>query len=240
MKGESLICDIMKNIAIIPARSGSKGLKDKNIRLLNGKPLLAYSVEAALESEMFDEVMVSTDSEKYAGIARDYGANVPFLRSSELSSDTASSKDVILDVLMRYESLGKTYDTFALLQPTSPLRTALDIINAYEFFEEKKALAVVSVAETDHSPLICGTLPEDRSMVKFIKDEFKDKPRQAFETYYIINGAMYIASVEYYREFGDFYKERCYAYVMKREVSVNIDSEMDFYVAKAIFSKSNY
>ena len=89
----------MKSIAIIPARSCSKGLKDKNIRLLNGKPLLAYSVEAALESGVFDEVMVSTDSEKYAEIAKEYGASVPFLRSAELSSDTATSKDVILDTL---------------------------------------------------------------------------------------------------------------------------------------------
>ena len=235
-----MICDNMKNIAIIPARSGSKGLKDKNIKLLNGKPLMAYSIEAALESKMFYEVMVSTDSEKYAAIAKEYGANVPFLRSAELSSDTATSKDVILDVLRRYEAAGNKYDTFCLLQPTSPLRKASDIIKAYEFFAEKKALAVVGVTEADHSPLHYGTLPDDLSMVGFIKDEVKDKPRQALETYYRINGAMYIASVEYYREFGDFYKDRCYAFIMGREVSVDIDSEMDFCVAKAIFSKSNF
>ena len=122
----------MKNIAIIPARSGSKGLKDKNIRLLNGKPLLAYSVEAALESEQFDEVMVSTDSEKYAEIAKEWGANVPFLRSAELSSDTATSKDVILDVLKRYAESGQVFDTFSLLQPTSPLRTAENICRVFQ------------------------------------------------------------------------------------------------------------
>lgn len=227
----------MRNIAIIPARSGSKGLKDKNIKLLNGKPLLAYSVEAALKSKMFDEVMVSTDSEKYAAIARDYGANVPFLRSAELSSDTASSKDVILDVLRRYEASGKIFDTFCLLQPTSPLRTASDIIKAYEYFAEKDALAVVGVTEADHSPLIYGTLPEDRSMVGFIKDEIKDKPRQALETYYRINGAMYIASVGYYREFCNFYKDRCYAIIMERERSVDIDCEVDFELARLILNR---
>lgn len=235
-----MICDNMKNIAIIPARSGSKGLKDKNIRLLNGKPLLAYSVEAALESKMFDEVMVSTDSEKYAAIAREYGANVPFLRSAELSSDTASSKDVILDVLRRYETSGKIFDTFCLLQPTSPLRTASDIIKAYEYFAEKDALAVVGVTEADHSPLLYRTLPEDRSMVGFIRDEVKDKPRQALATYYRINGAMYIASVGYYREFGDLYKDRCYAYIMERERSVDIDCEVDFELAKLIFLKMKF
>jgi len=233
-----MISDNMKNIAIIPARSGSKGLKDKNIKLLNGKPLLAYSVEAALKSKMFDEVMVSTDSDKYAAIAKEYGANVPFLRSAELSSDTASSRDVILDVLQRYEASGNKFDTFCLLQPTSPLRTASDIINAYEYFVEKDALAVVGVTEADHSPLIYGTLPKDRSLVGFIKDEVKDKPRQALETYYRINGAIYIASVKYYREFGDFYKDRCYAFVMGREVSVDIDSEMDFELTRAIISRN--
>jgi len=227
----------MKNIAMIPARSGSKGLKDKNIRLLNGKPLIAYSIEAALESGIFDEVMVSTDSERYAEIARKYGAEVPFLRSEELASDTATSRDVILDVLNRYEAGGKIFDTFALLQPTSPLRTAEDIVNAYDIFTQKKACAVVGVTEMEHSPLLCGTLPDDGSMVGFIKPEAKDKPRQTLDTYYRINGAMYIASIKYYREWGDFYRERCYAYVMRREVSVDIDCEMDFQMAEFLMKK---
>ena len=94
----------------------------------------------------------------------------------------------------------------------------------------------MGVTEADHSPLHYGTLPDDLSMVGFIKDEVKDKPRQALETYYRINGAIYIASVGYYREFGDFFKDRCYAYVMGRDVSVDIDSEMDFRVATAIIA----
>ena len=121
----------MKNIAIIPARSGSKGLPDKNIKELNRRPLIAYSIEAALNSGCFDTVMVSTDSEKYAEISRYYGAEVPFLRSEQTSSDSASSWDTVLEVLDRYESLGKTFDTFCLLQPTSPMRTADDIKSAY-------------------------------------------------------------------------------------------------------------
>ncbi len=229
----------MKNIAIIPARSGSKGLKDKNIRFLHGKPLMAYSIVAALDSGIFDEVMVSTDSEKYAEVAGKYGAEVPFLRSEELASDTATSRDVILDVLNWYEAGGKTFDTFALLQPTSPLRTAEDIINAYDIFTQKKACAVVGVTETEHSPLLCGTLPIDGSMDGFIKPEAKDKPRQILDTYYRINGAMYIASVGYYRTWGDFYRERCYAYVMGREVSVDIDCEMDFRMAEFLMNYSN-
>ena len=114
----------MTSIAIILARSGSKGLKDKNIKLMNGKPLIAYSIEAAKNSGLFDVVHVSTDSQKYADIAAEYGADEPFLRSEEMSSDTADSWDAVLEVLRRYKELGKEFDMVTLLQPTSPIRTA--------------------------------------------------------------------------------------------------------------------
>ena len=114
----------MRNIAIIPARSGSKGIKDKNIRLLNGKPLLAYTIEAALKSKCFDVVMVSTDSKKYKKIAEEYEAEVPFLRSEGNSKDYSSPWEVVKEVLERFKALGEEFDTFALLQPTSPLRSA--------------------------------------------------------------------------------------------------------------------
>ena len=105
----------MKNIAAILVRNGSKGLKDKNIRKLNGKPLLAYSIEAAQQSRKFDTIHVSTDSEHYAEIAREYGADVPFLRSAELASDTSSTWDAMRFVLKRYKELGKEFDTITVL-----------------------------------------------------------------------------------------------------------------------------
>ena len=172
----------MKNIAIIPARSGSKGLKDKNIKELNGKPLLAYSIEAAKKSKLFDEIMVSTDSEKYAEIAKQYNANVPFLRSATNSGDKAGSWDVIVEVLGKYQELGKTFDTVCLLQPTSPLRTAEDIINAYNLLEEKQADAITSVCEVDHSPLWTMTLDDSLSLAKF-RALASDRPRQLLTTY---------------------------------------------------------
>lgn len=140
----------MRSIAIIPARSGSKSLPDKNIKDLNGKPLIAYSIEAAIASDVFDTVMVSTDSEKYALIARSYGAEVPFLRSNRTSTDTASSWDTVLEVLDKYEVQGKTFDSFCLLQPTSPMRISDDIKAAYEVFVLKSAFAVVSMTELEH------------------------------------------------------------------------------------------
>ena len=179
----------MSNIAIIPARSGSKGLKNKNIKELNGKPLLAYSIEAAKESKLFDEIMVSTDSNKYAQIARSYGANVPFLRSETNSSDNASSWNVVLEVLQKYLETGIKFNSICLLQPTSPLRTAKDIIEAYKLLETKQADAITSVCEVDHSPLWTMTLPENLSLDEFKKRD-SDTPRQLLEKYYRLNGAI--------------------------------------------------
>lgn len=129
----------MKNLAIITARSGSKGLKNKNIKLLNGKPLIAYSIEAAQKSNLFTEIMVSTDSEEYAEIALKLGAKVPFLRSKTNSEDNSGSWDVVMEVLKNYLKAGQKYDTICLLQPTSPLRTYDDIDNGYKLLIEKKS-----------------------------------------------------------------------------------------------------
>ena len=228
----------MKNLAIIPARSGSKGLKDKNIKLLNGKPLMAYTIEAAIQSKMFDEVMVSTDSEEYADIAKKYGAKVPFMRSSELSNDTASSWDLVRDVLHKYKKDGKEFDTVALLQPTSPLRTAEDIIEGYKIINEKNANAIVAVCEVEHSPLWCNTLPDDLSMEKFIRPEILGLPRQSIPKYYRINGAIYIVKTEYFNKTKNIYSEKSFAFIMKKENSVDIDDEFDYFIAGNLLKKN--
>lgn len=146
----------MSSLAIIPARSGSKGLPDKNIRILNGKPLLAYTIEAARDSGIFDEIMVSTDSLGYAKIAEEYGASVPFIRSEENAGDYANSWGGVSEVLEEYGKIGKNFNDFCLLQPTSLLRVGEDIRNAYDCFHSKNAVAVVSVCECEHSPLWCN------------------------------------------------------------------------------------
>ena len=216
-----------KNIAIIPARSGSKGLPDKNIKELCGKPLMGYTIDAARGSGVFDEVFVSTDSEKYAEIARKCGAEVPFLRSTENAGDKSSSWDVIEEVLKQYELRGKTFDTFCLLQPTSPLRDAEDIKKAYGVFDEKNAKFVVSVCETEHPISWCGEIPESLSMDGFI-DRTGMGQRQSAARSYRLNGAIYIADV---REFGAdrfLYREGCYAYIMDALHSIDIDTQLDF------------
>ena len=221
----------MKNIAIIPARSGSKGVKDKNIRDFCGKPLMAYSIEAALQSGKFEEVMVSTDSEKYAAIAKQYGANVPFLRSDATASDTASSWDMVDEVLKNYKLLGREFDTFCLLQPTSPLRTAEDIVRAYSLYEEKADFAVVSVCEAEHSPLWCGHLPETQEFIDFV-DEKNLKQRQAGQKFYRLSGAIYIVNIEKFKTERNLYRKGSFAYIMSQKKSVDIDTEIDFKIAE--------
>lgn len=225
---------MMKNLAIIPARSGSKGLKNKNILPMNGKPLLAYSIEAAFSSGCFDVVHVSTDSEKYANIARRYHADIPFLRSAETAADNVSSWDAVLEVLENYESLGKFFDTVALLQPTSPLRTPDDIRCAYRLMVERQAETVISVCEVDHSPLWCNTLPEDGCMNGFVLPE-NDGLRQTLKPYYRINGALYLMQVPVLQaQRGVVYNSNCYAYTMPRERSVDIDEKLDFLIAETL------
>lgn len=224
----------MKNIAIIPARSGSKGLKNKNIKLLNKKPLIAYTIEAAQKSNMFDEIFVSTDSIEYSMIAKEWGANVPFLRSPELSTDVSSSWDVVKDTIINYRKMGKEFDTVALLQPTSPLRKAEDIINGYEQMYVKNANAIIAVCQVDHSLLLYNKLPEDNSLTNFLNEELIRAPRQQLPTYYRINGALYIIKTDYLLTVDNIYKEKCYAIIMKKENSIDIDDEIDFKIAEAL------
>ena len=224
----------MKRLAIITARSGSKGLPDKNIRYLSGKPLMAYSIEAARDSGLFERIYVSTDSENYKKIAEAWGAEVPFLRPESLAGDTASSWDVVKQAVAAFSEMGEEYEEIALLQPTSPLRGAEDIRKAHALMEEKEAKAVIGVCPMDHSPLWSNTLPEDGSMAGFIRPEVMRSNRQALPEYYRINGAMYFIKKECLDKIESLYEDRCFAYVMPTERSVDIDTIADFYLAEAL------
>lgn len=229
----------MRNIAIIPARSGSKGLKDKNIKDLCGKPLMAYSIEAAIKSNVFDEVMVSTDSTEYAKIAEECGASVPFLRSEITASDKATTWDMVKEVVYKYRELGEEFDTICVLQPTSPLRTANNIMEAYRVFAEKSALSVISVCESEHSPLWANVLPEDDSLKGFLDaDVFSKGGRQGLGVFYRLNGAIYICTVDKEKNFEDqLYGDGCFAYIMDQKLSVDIDNIDDFELAEYYMQK---
>jgi len=227
----------MKRIAIIPIRSGSKGLKDKNIKDLNGMPLVAYTIICALESGMFDKVFVSTDSQKYADIAMHYGADASFLRSENNSGDTAGSWDVVREVIEVLAEHGEHYDEVMLLQATSPLRKVEDIKGAIALMKRKNANAVVSLTECDHSPIWCNTLPENGNMDNFDRAEYKDLPRQFLPKYYRYNGAIYLITLNELYNVGHMFEKECYAYIMPRERSIDIDTALDFMIAETIMKE---
>jgi CMP-N,N'-diacetyllegionaminic acid synthase len=223
----------MKIIGIIPARSGSKGLKDKNIKLLNEKPLIAYTIEAAVKSGVFEKIIVSTDSPKYAEISKNYGAEVPFLRSESLSGDEVATNDVVIDLIKKLKKIGEEFECLMILQPTSPLRSSHDIKNAVKLLIEKEANAIVSLCETEHSPLYTGEVPKDLRIDGFI-DKNTSYRRQELPKFYRLNGAIYLSKVDYFINFENLYEEKCYAYLMDKERSVDIDDNLDFLLAETI------
>ena len=220
----------MRKIAVIPARSGSKGLKDKNIIDLGGKPLMAWSIEAAIGSGLFDRVIVSTDSGRYADIATSFGAEV-MMRGEALSNDTASTYDVLVDLLGRVD---KGYDYFTLLQPTSPFRTAEQVREAAELFESKFADFdfLVSVKEAEHAKVLVNPIAEDGSL-KYFDTDFSAYRRQGYKDY-SPNGAIFMAKPDKYLKRKHFFGAGSLAYVMDAESSVDIDTPLDYEFAKVL------
>ncbi|HCA7077533.1 TPA: acylneuraminate cytidylyltransferase family protein [Citrobacter sedlakii] len=225
------------HVAIVPARSGSKRLPGKNSRLLAGKPLIVWTLEAALASEQFDEILVTTDCTTLASISLSAGASVPFLRPAELSSDTATTNDVVRHAVGWIEQHQGTVSRVALLQPTSPLRTAQDITQALALYEAKRASAVVSVCPTDHPLQFCNTLPASLSMANFIQREDLQRS-QDLPISWRLNGAIYILDRRYVGDLSAIYSENTFAYTMEKERSVDIDNELDFMLAELLLSRS--
>lgn len=221
----------MKKIAIIPARSGSKGLKDKNIIDLCGKPLIAYTIEAAIHSGVFNRVIVSTDSEHYADISRNYGAEV-MMRGEFLSNDKATTYMVLEDILKN--RLSERIDYFVLLQPTSPLRNATHIKEAITKFENRFDAFdfLVSMKEVEHAKILVNPIDEDESL-KFFDTDFSNYRRQGYKDY-SPNGAIFMAKPKAYLERKHFFGERSLAYIMNAECSVDIDGYLDLLVAKEL------
>lgn len=223
-------------LAIIPARSGSKGMKDKNITPLCGKPMIAYTMEAALESGIFEDVVVSTDSPLYAEIAKGFGASVPGLRPEELSHDRATSADVVLYTLDLLEKQGKNFDYFVLLQPTSPLRTHTHIVDGIKLLMEQQADSVVSLCPCAHPPE--WTCKEEHlSNLSYFATELKNQPRQTLKSSYQLNGSLFIAKVSVFREEKNFFCGNSVAYLMKTKDSVDVDDKDGFLFAEYLLQK---
>ena len=223
-------------LGVIPARGGSKGLSRKNIKILFGKPLIAWTIEQALASKYLDRLIVSTEDEEIAEVSKKYGAEVPFIRPKELAEDNAKGIDVVLHAIdwLKKNDRRKQYDLIILIQPTSPLRKSDDIDKAIELLFLKKAKAIVSVCEVDHHPLWANTLPEDGCMKDFIRQEIMNKNRQELSVFYRLNGAIYLAYCNYLKKYRSFIGEKTFAYIMPRERSIDIDSEVDLNLAEVL------
>lgn len=218
-------------IAIIPARGGSKGLLGKNIKLLNGKPLIAYTIEAAKQSENVSRVIVNTDDTEIAKVALDYGAEVPFIRPSELASDTAKSIDVLLHTLNWLESNEQIkVNEMIVLQPTSPLRTARHIDEAINLFHEKKADSVISYCKEDH-PVFWHKMITAEGKFEEIFEENYLKNRQEIRPTYYPNGAIYVIGSDLLR-MNTYYSNKSFVYLMGKKHSIDIDSQEDFELAE--------
>ena len=218
-------------LAIIPARGGSKGVPRKNIRDLAGKPLIAWTIEAAKASQYIDRLVLSSDDAEIIGVAQAHGCEAPFVRPAELARDETPGIDPILHALQALPG----YDYVVLLQPTSPLRTGEDIDGCIARCEEKNAPACVSVTEPDHHPQWMYTL-DDRETLQPISGQ-RAVRRQDLPEVYALNGAVYVARTEWLFETRNFLSESTQGYVMPSRRSLDIDTEQDLAIAACLLQQ---
>lgn len=222
-------------IAIIPARGGSKGLPGKNIRPLLGKPLIEYTVESAMKAKSISRIIVSTDSPEIADVARQSGAEVPFLRPNYLATDTALAIDTYLftiDKLRNSDQLN--IEEFIVLQPTSPLRTSEDIDNAVTLFREKEADSVISVVEAEHPVQWYKQINQKGVLHDYLTDSSLSNRQELVKTY-LPNGAIYILKYELLLTLRTYYSKKTYPYIMPKKRSIDIDELFDFHMAEYLF-----
>lgn len=220
----------MKSLYLIPARGGSKGIPHKNIKLLNGKPLIQYSIEIARQLADDNDICLSTDDEEIKAVAEKLGLNVPFLRPDYLASDTATTSDVIVHALKFYENLGRHYDTVVLLQPTSPLRTVQNVKDCLALYTSELDM-VTTVKESSVSAVLCKENADG-----FLEQVIGGSTvrRQDAEKWYEYNGAVYVINAEAVKEkgLGGFTKiKKC---VMAEENSMDIDTMLDWKLVDSI------
>ena len=232
---------IKKNIlAIIPARSGSQRLKNKNILKFDDKPLIAHTILEALKIKELDEIIVSTDSKQISKISKKYGANVPFLRPKYLSKSTTSSFSVVLHAINYFKKKNIEFRSVVLLQPTSPLRKENHIRSAYQLYKNKKADSIISVCENDHPMEWINHIDKSLSLKKFISKKNIFLNSSEFKKSYKLNGAIYIANIKYYLKQKTFFlKKNVFAYIMEKNYSIDIDTKIDFEFGEFIKSKKN-
>jgi CMP-N-acetylneuraminic acid synthetase len=228
----------MKYLGLIPARRGSKRVPEKNIKSLCGKPLMAYTIEAALASSHLDRIIVSTEDEQISSIAQQWGAEVPFRRPNELATDDARSVEVGVHAL-EWLRLQENYspDALVLLQPTCPLRTGRHIDEAIELYEARHADCVVAVSEPKHHPYWMKSMDQDGQLMPLMEaDLHRHHQKQTLPKVWSSNSSIYIVRRAFFLAGPKVYGGRTYGYRMSPSESLDIDTPWDFYLAALILA----
>ena len=216
-------------LAVIPARGGSKGIPHKNIINFCGKPLISYTIEAALGSKYIDYVIVSTDDEEIAKVSIECGAEVPFMRPVELATDTSKTIDSVIYTIRMLRTLGKSFNALVLLQPTQPLRTSKDVDEAIEKYEKNGKMPLVSVSEVDDHPILTRTIEKNKLFP--LLNVSSTCRRQDMPPFYKVNGCIYINEINELN-WNTSLNDNIVPYLMSKSHSVDIDEKLDLVIAE--------
>ncbi len=230
---------VSKILILIPARGGSKGVPKKNVRQIGGKPLIVHTIEAALQANISARVMVTTDDEEIALIAKNAGADVPFMRPFHLAEDNTTTLAVVEYVLERLEK-EESYipDFIILLQPTSPFRNSVDIEKSMQIMLDQDCDSVISVTEVKEHPFIMYDVNERGRLQQYTHNPQQLTRRQDFPPVYKVNGAIYIVKKQIWDKYKSFnHVPVIYPYIMSTESSIDIDDEIDWNLAQLLYSK---
>ena len=227
-------------LGVIPARGGSKGIKNKNLYDLSGKPLISYTIEAAKKSKLITDFIVSTDSLEIKKVSESFGAEVPFIRPANLSDDKALAVPTIQHAVLFAESLKNiTYDYIVMLQPTAPLRTHEDIDNSLSKLIEEGGDGIISVVDVEnYHPIKMKTI-KDGMLLDFVNSDLENPPRQSLPPVYIVNGAIYATKRDVFINKNTFKGNHCIPFIMPENRSSNIDVIQDFIVAEYFLKQTN-
>ena len=221
-----------KILAVIVARGGSKGVLRKNIKLAGGKPLIAWMIDTAKKSKHIDKLILSSEDDEIIKVAETFGCHAPFVRPAEFAQDKSSASDVIIHALNQIQG----FEYVMLLQPTSPLTIAKDIDGCIDLCINSNAQSVVSVSEPKKNPYWTFTMKENNKLVPVFEQKYFNQRRQDLPEVYIPTGAIYMADSKWFLKNKSFYSDSTLGYVIPKERSLDIDSELDFKVFETIIS----
>ena len=227
-KGKKILC-------IIPARKNSKGIKNKNFKKINGKPLIFYPIKASLKSRFIDRIIFSSDSKIYQKFAIKLGADSTFIRSKKLSTDKTLTFDVLKDVLYRLNKNRFFYDIIVLLEPTSPFTTSQDIDNAIKIIVDKKFNSLVSVVDSSKFSIDFQFKKQKNNLIKPLQKKNVHRRRQDVEKTLVLEGSIYISNVRDFLKNRGFISNKTYGYELPKWKSIEIDDQYDLMLARLLY-----